>query len=67
MSSPTYRFRCQIIDIEIDQVIEQDWCTIGDATIDDVGNCEPVDQIVGRMMRIWRDHARAEYEKGQET
>ena len=55
---PDFRFRCEIVDAETDEVIVQDHCTITDASIDEFGGCEMVDHAVAKMMRYWRASAK---------
>jgi hypothetical protein len=61
-SKPDYIFKFSIVDVTSGEVVEADYCTITNANISEFGDCEVVDQEVGRMLRNWRKFARAEYE-----
>jgi hypothetical protein len=62
MAERNYRFCCQITDETTGEVVETDWCTITDARIDEFGGCEQVDHVTGKLLRNWRNFARAEHE-----
>lgn len=62
MAKPEYIFKCQIVDTTAGDIVEANYCTITNAGITEIGDCEVVDQAVGRMLRNWRTFARAEYE-----
>ena len=58
---PEYRFECRIVDLRDDRIVERDFTHISE--IGEFGECESVDQCVGRLLRIFNSHGRDEYER----
>ena len=58
---PEYRFECRIVDRTADETVERDFTFISE--IHEFGECESVDQCVGRLLRIFKSHGRDEYER----
>lgn len=56
-----YRFKCEIVDDETDEVVIADYCTLL-GTIDQFGGCETVDMHVASMLRAFQRTARPQHE-----
>jgi len=64
--TPEYRLKIQIADETTGDVIEADWTSLTEVDrIDEFGNCEAVDALVGRLLRIWNTKGRAEHERAE--
>ena len=59
-----YRFSFKITEEgSTRHAIERDWVSLDESTIDEFGGCEMVDMAVARLLRIWKEKGRAEYER----
>lgn len=60
---PEYRFRFEIVDENRGERVWADVISIDERGIDQFGGCESVEHGVARMLRGFRQHVRAEYER----